>query len=112
MTNPAAQGERFLAISGSSMWMGDVAKVLKRRVGVAAKRVPTRELPSWLIRIVATLDPAMEVIVPVLGMKMDATGEKATRLLGWTPRSSEEAIVATAESLVRLGLLKASQGKA
>jgi len=27
-------------------------------------------------------------------------------LLGWAPRSNEEAIVATAESLVRLGLLK------
>ncbi|WP_426287892.1 hypothetical protein [Luteibacter sp. E-22] len=27
-------------------------------------------------------------------------------LLGWTPRSSEEAVVATAESLGRLGLLQ------
>jgi len=29
-------------------------------------------------------------------------------LLGWTPRSNEEAITATAESLVRLSLLKDS----
>jgi hypothetical protein len=29
----------------------------------------------------------------------------AEHLLGWTPRSSEEAIIATAASLVRLGLL-------
>jgi len=27
-------------------------------------------------------------------------------VLGWAPRSNEEALVATAESLVRLGLLK------
>ena len=27
-------------------------------------------------------------------------------MLGWAPRSNEEAIVATAESLVKLGLLK------
>jgi hypothetical protein len=33
-------------------------------------------------------------------------------VLGWVPRSSEEAIVATAESLLRLGLLKDSQKKA
>lgn len=36
---------------------------------------------------------------------MNATSEKAQRLLGWVPRSREEAIVATAESLVRLGLI-------
>ena len=33
-------------------------------------------------------------------------------MLGWAPRSNEEALVATAESLVNLGLLKAGLGKA
>jgi hypothetical protein len=42
----------------------------------------------------------------------NATNEKAKRLLDWTPGSNEEAIVATAESLVRLGLLKDSSKKA
>jgi dihydroflavonol-4-reductase len=105
MTNPAAKGERFLAISGESLWMLDVAKVLRRRMGAAAKKVPTRELPNWLIRIAALRDPAMRMVVPYLGVVMNATSEKAQRLLGWTPRSSEEAIVATAESLIRLGLV-------
>jgi len=42
----------------------------------------------------------------------NATNEKARRTLGWAPRSNEESIVATAESLVRLGLLKDSPKKA
>jgi dihydroflavonol-4-reductase len=109
MTNPSAKGERFLAISGDSMWMIDVAKVLKRRMGTASKRVPTRELPNWLIRIAALRDPAMKMVVPLLGIGMNATSEKAKRLLGWEPRSNEEAIVGTAESLLRLGLLKDRQ---
>lgn len=33
-------------------------------------------------------------------------------MVGWAPRSNEEAIVATAESLVRLGLLKDGAKKA
>jgi dihydroflavonol-4-reductase len=41
----------------------------------------------------------------------NATSEKARRMLGWAPRSNEQAIVATAESLVRLGLLKDSEKK-
>jgi nucleoside-diphosphate-sugar epimerase len=106
MTNPAAKGERFLATAGDFMSMRDIAKVLKDRLGAAAKRVPTRELPSWLVRIGALRDPAIKLILPELGQFKNATNEKATRLLGWKPRSREEAVVATAESLVRLGLVK------
>jgi dihydroflavonol-4-reductase len=47
------------------------------------------------------------MVVPHLGVMMNATSEKATRLLGWTPRPNEDAIVATAESLMRLGLVSA-----
>jgi hypothetical protein len=50
-------------------------------------------------------------VVPELGKKKNATSEKAMRVLGWTPISREESIVATAESLVRLGLLKDSAKK-
>jgi dihydroflavonol-4-reductase len=109
MTDPAARGERFIAISGDSMWMVDVAKVLQRRMGAAAARVSTRVLPNWLVRLAALRNQALKGIVPMLGVNMNATSEKAVRLLGWAPRSSEEAIVATAESLIRLRLLKSSQ---
>ncbi len=108
MTNPAAKGERFIAISGESLWMVDVAKVLRRRMGAAAGKVPTRVLPNWLVRLSALKSPAARGIVPLLGLNLNATSEKATRLLGWVPRSSEEAIIATAESLLRLGLLRGS----
>jgi len=57
-------------------------------------------------------DPAIKQIVPELGKSKNATGEKARRVLGWAPRSREDALVATAESLVRLGLLKDSAKKA
>jgi len=57
MTDPAAKGERFLATASDFMSMADIAKLLKSRLGVAAKRVPTRELPNWLVRIAALRDP-------------------------------------------------------
>jgi hypothetical protein len=50
-------------------------------------------------------------ILPDLGKMKNATHEKAKRLLGWSPRTNEEALVATAESLMRLGLLKDSPAK-
>ncbi len=106
MTQPAAKGERFLAVAGDFLSIRDIAKVLKGRMGGSARRVPTLPLPNWLVRIAAIRDPAVKQILPELGKRKNATNEKARRLLGWAPRSNEESIVATAESLVRLGLLK------
>lgn len=111
MTSPAAKGERFIAVAGDFMSMVDIARVLKARLGEAAKRVPTRQLPNWLVRLVALRDPAAKQILPELGKRKNATSEKARRVLGWNPRSNEDAIAATGESLVRLGLLKDSPRK-
>jgi nucleoside-diphosphate-sugar epimerase len=112
MTNPAAKGERFLAVAGDFMSVADIARVLRSRLGAAASRVPTRTLPSWLVRLVAVADPSVRQIVFELDKVRNATGDKARRLLGWAPRSAEEAIVASAESLDRLGLLKDSAKRA
>jgi dihydroflavonol-4-reductase len=112
MTNPAAKGERFLALAGEFLSIAQIARILKRNLGPAAKRVPTLELPDFLIRMAARNDAAVQQILPELGKRKDGTNAKAKRLLGWAPRSNEEAVVATAESLVRLGLLKDSPKKA
>ena len=105
MDNPAANGERFFAVAGDFMSIQDIARLLKTRMGVAAKKVPTRKLPNWIVRLASLRDPAVKQILPELGKKKNATNEKARRLLGWNPRSNEEAVMATAESLVRFGLL-------
>ena len=112
MTNPAAKGERFLALAGEFLSIAQIARILKRNLGPAAKRVPTLELPDFLIRMAARNDAAVQQILPELGKRKDGTNAKAKRLLGWAPRSNEEAVVATAESLIRLGLLKDSPKKA
>jgi nucleoside-diphosphate-sugar epimerase len=105
MTDPAANGQRFLAVAGNFMSILEIANVLRARMGGLATRVPARQLPNWLVRLVALGSPTVQQIVPELGRIKNANSEKAKRLLGWTPRSSEDAIVATAESLARLGLL-------
>ena len=112
MTSPAAKGERFLAVAGDFMSIREMAQVLKDRLGAAARRVPTRQLPNWLVRVASLTDPAVKQIIPELGKAKNATNEKARRVLGWVPRSREEALVASAESLLQLGLLKDSAKKA
>jgi nucleoside-diphosphate-sugar epimerase len=106
MNDPAAKGERFLAVAGDFMTVQEIALLLKARLGDAAARVPTRVLPDWLLRLIALVDPSVRQIVPELGKVKNATNAKAKRVLGWKPRSNEDSIIATAESLIRLGLLR------
>jgi nucleoside-diphosphate-sugar epimerase len=106
MTAPAARGERFLAVAGDFLSIVEMAKALKIDLGEAARKVPTRELPDFLVRLVALFDPAARQLLPELGKRKNGSNEKARRLLDWSPRSPEESIVATARSLMALGLLK------
>lgn len=106
MRAPAAKGERFLSVGDDFVTMLEIATMLRRRLGEAAKRVPTRQLPNWLVRLIALRSKELQQFVPELGKKRNATNAKARRMLGWSPRSNEEAVVATAESLLRLNLVK------
>jgi dihydroflavonol-4-reductase len=112
MTNPAAKSQRFLGVAGDFMSIKDIALVLKRRLGAEAKRVPSLQIPDFMVRMAAKRDPAVAQIVPELGKKKNGANEKARRLLNWKPISNEDCVVATAESLIRLGLLKDSQKNA
>ncbi len=106
MTAPAAKGERFLAVAGDFMTIQEIAQTLKDRMGDRARRVPTRLLPDWVVRLVSLFDKSVALVVSELGKFKNATNEKARRVLGWAPRSREDSVIATAESLVRLGLLR------
>jgi nucleoside-diphosphate-sugar epimerase len=107
MTNPSAAGERFLLSNGPALSMQDIASVIKARLGRAAARVPTRVVPSFVLRLVARFAPGVRGIVTDLGYAKKTSNEKATTVLHWLPRHPSEAIVAAAESMVEKGLIDA-----
>jgi dihydroflavonol-4-reductase len=106
MTSPAAKGERFIAVAGEPMSILEIARVLRRELGSAARRVPRFQAPDWVVRLAARRNPMLCYALPMLGKIRRATSAKAQKVLGWTPRGNDEMIVVTAESLIRLGLLK------
>jgi nucleoside-diphosphate-sugar epimerase len=108
MTGPAAKGQRFLAVAGESLSILEVGRILKANLGAAAAKVPTSEIPNWIVRAMALVSPTARQLLPQLGKKRSSTNAKARRLLGWQPRSNEEAVLATARSMLELGLLKAN----
>lgn len=106
MTDPAAAGERFLATAGDFLSMQAIAQALKDGLGANAAGVSTRVLPDWVVRLAARFSAtARQAATPELGRLKNATSAKAQAMLGWQPRPAAEALVATGESLLRLGLV-------
>jgi dihydroflavonol-4-reductase len=98
---PEANGQRFIAVAGEALSMLEVAAVLRKNLGKVADKAPTKELSNWIIRLFAVFNPKLKMIVPHLGLVKRASSEKAKKLLGWQPRKAEEAILASAESLIK-----------
>jgi nucleoside-diphosphate-sugar epimerase len=107
MTDPAAAGERFIATSGRSLWLREVAEILRERLGERAAGVPTRELPVWATRGLSLVNSELRPLRSILGKNLDATSAKAQRVLGWKPRPIADTITETAESLLALNVAQA-----
>jgi nucleoside-diphosphate-sugar epimerase len=106
MTAPEAAGERFIALGEDFRWISEMGAWLREALPDRARKIPRRELPNALVRLVAVFDGALRQLTPELGVRKQATNEKARTALGWSPRGDREAVVASAESLLELGLVK------
>ena len=107
MTSPKAVGERFLAISPPALTFQEIALILKKRMSPEiVRKIPTMVLPNFMLRIVGFFDKEVALAVPELGKVKNGTNEKATSVLGWNPRSAEDALAASGESLVKFGVIK------
>jgi nucleoside-diphosphate-sugar epimerase len=104
MNDPKAKGERFLGTNGV-VSMLDIARIIREKRPDNAKKVPTRELPNWLIKCVAFFDASIRQILPELGRTMEISNDKAKTVLGWSPRPVEESIVDTVDNLVKSGVV-------
>jgi dihydroflavonol-4-reductase len=106
MNEPVANGQRFVAMAGETMSIYEIAQVLRSRLGADGAKAPRFEMPNWAMRLLALINPEADRVRSDLGRNRRGSSEKARTLLGWSPRSNEEAIMATCESLLRLKLVK------
>lgn len=103
MTNPAAKNQRFLALAGGTMSLLQIARLLKEKMPQVTKQTSLKSLPSWQVRIAAPFSKQAKLVLPMIDVYRNTSNEKAKTILGWQPRSNEEAIIATAESLIEFG---------
>lgn len=104
MTNPAAAGERFL-VGDRFIWFREAAEIITREFPAYASKVPSKDIPGWLLHLIALINPPAKQLIPELNRERHISSEKAKRLLGWKPRTSEEGVIAGARSLIEFGVV-------
>ena len=105
LTAPVIRDERYVC-SGPFLKMIDVANILTANLGDKAKKVPTRRMPDWLLKLFALFRPELKQLVAELGNVRGGDSNHAMTALGWTMRTPEDAILATANSLIERGIVK------
>jgi dihydroflavonol-4-reductase len=102
---PGMAGERFIA-SGRFMKLLEIAEVLRAALGPHAGKVPTRNLPDWLVRVTALFDRRARAALGELGSVRHQDASHAKAVLGWATRPEEQSIVDCACCLIELGIVE------
>ena len=106
MTSEKANGERFLATTGETLSMMDLANILKEAFPKYASKMPTKTIPNAIVKAAALKDPKLRMVASIVGKYAETSNVKAKTLLGWEPRPAKISIIATAQSMLDLGIVK------
>lgn len=104
MTVKEAAGQRFCCVAVTP-WMQYVALTLHTHFAARGYNIPTRELPSFLVRALGVFDPKVRIVVSQLDWDYEFSNVRIKKVLGWQPHAPEQTIVDMAESMIQLGLV-------
>ncbi len=100
----APSGGRYLAVA-DCLWMIEIARVIRDRLGPAGRKAPTRVLPDWAVKLAGIFDPAARLAIPELGKYMKVDNSLTSRTLAMKFIPAPDAVAAMARSLVELKLV-------
>lgn len=104
LETPGAAGQRFIC-AADSLWLKDIGRILRAAFPEFGRKPPVRELPDFVVRLLALVDPSLKAASAELGEEKLASNARARDVLGVRFRPAEEAVVAMAQSLLDLGLV-------
>ncbi|MEM6630895.1 MAG: aldehyde reductase [Bacteroidota bacterium] len=102
MELPEAAGERFIGSAGYLSFK-EVANSLRQ--AYPDRKIPQSVLPNFAVRLFARIDPTLKPILNDLGIERRVDNRKAKEVLGWNPKTPKEAVLACAESVIKLGIV-------
>ena len=93
-------GQRLIG-TGGFLWFTEMAEVLAK--AFPDRRIPTRQAPDVMIRLIGLFDPTVRSIVPGLGQRREFDTAPARDLLGIGFRDPRDSVIESARWLADQG---------
>ncbi|MBL0887849.1 SDR family oxidoreductase [Myceligenerans indicum] len=103
---PQAAGNRYIC-AGPNVWFGEMAQILREEFGPLGYRVPTAQMPYWMLWVLARFDGEVRLALDFVNRPEHLRADKAASELGLSMRPVRETLVDTGRSLIRHGLVSA-----
>ena len=104
MTAANAGGHRF-PMGESTLFLNEIAAILRDAFPDRARKIPRFEIPDWLVRIYARFDSDVRSNIDELGTAKRLDSSAAMRLIDRKLIPAREAVIATVKSLIEEGLV-------
>ncbi|NNC38742.1 MAG: NAD-dependent epimerase/dehydratase family protein [Hyphomonadaceae bacterium] len=99
MLKQKSKGRRLIAAS-NTLWLKDIAAILRQNFPEKAKKTPKGEIPNFVVRMVSLFDDRIKAVVADLGVFHTADTSYVTNITGVNFRPAEESIIDTAQFLI------------
>lgn len=107
MENENADGNRFIATADGKISMPEIAVLLKEKYPELTHKISDKKIPNFVLNLASHFNRQAKEAALLLKVNRNVSNEKAKKILGWKPVSSQEqAIIAAIESLLRFGIIK------
>ena len=83
----------------------ELSQLMAEAMPEYAKKLPKKELPNFMVKLISYLDSSAKTMIPDLGIVMQTDTTYAEELLGFKFKPAKGCISENAKSVVRLGLV-------
>lgn len=107
MTNPDANGQRFIASADGQISLPEIAALIKNKKNDVAKKISSIRIPNWVVFSAALFNKQLKEAALFLRVSRNVSNSKAKKMLGWKPiATNEETVLASINSMISFGIIK------
>ena len=98
-------GGRRLIVGKEVKRLVELSQLIAEAMPEYAKKLPKKELPNFMVKLISYLDSSAKMMIPDLGILMQTDTSYAEELLGFKFKAAKDCMAENARSVVRLGLV-------
>ena len=103
LKNKKAEGRRLI-VGSETRSILELSKIMAENIPSHSKKLPKKELPNFMVKLISYLDSSAKNLVPDLGLKMQTDTKYAEEILQMKFIEPEVSVVDAAKSVIRLNL--------